>query len=92
MYKYIGIDISKQTFDASSKSEQEKIFHKSFSNNLKGFRSLLNIYGKEGIYVMEATGPYYLQLATFLFNKGVKVSVINPLVIKRFFTNVIITL
>ena len=33
---------------------------------------------------MEASGPYYLKLATFLHQKGVSVSVINPLVIRRF--------
>lgn len=33
---------------------------------------------------MEATGPYYLKLAVYLHNQGLKVSVVNPLVIKRF--------
>jgi transposase len=33
---------------------------------------------------MEASGPYYLRLATFLAEKGITVSVINPLVIRRF--------
>ncbi|MFH7014599.1 IS110 family transposase, partial [Flavobacterium sp. FlaQc-52] len=34
--------------------------------------------------VMEASGPYYLRLATFLSNKKISVCVINPLVIRRF--------
>ena len=33
---------------------------------------------------MEDTGPYYLQLALFLAENKVKVSVVNPLVIKKF--------
>src|SRR6185369_8588100 len=33
---------------------------------------------------MEASGPYYLRLACFLAGKGIGVSVINPLVIRRF--------
>lgn len=33
---------------------------------------------------MEATGPYYLRLASWLYQNGFKVSVINPLVIRRF--------
>jgi transposase len=33
---------------------------------------------------MEATGPYYLKLACFLYQQGIEVSVVNPLVIKRF--------
>ncbi len=34
--------------------------------------------------VMEASGPYYLQLASHLKEAGFKVSVVNPLVVKRF--------
>ena len=33
--------------------------------------------------IMEASGPYYLQLAIYLHKQGIKVSVVNPLVIKR---------
>jgi len=33
---------------------------------------------------MEASGPYYLRLACFLNNQGINVSVVNPLVIRRF--------
>lgn len=84
MYKYIGIDISKQTFDAYSISSKQKETLLKEDNNKKGFKKLIKSYGSEGIYVMEATGPYYLQLATFLYEAGIKVSVVNPLVIKRF--------
>ncbi|MBK8195984.1 MAG: transposase [Lewinellaceae bacterium] len=34
--------------------------------------------------MMEASGPYYLQLATHLFESGIAVSVVNPLVVKRY--------
>jgi len=34
--------------------------------------------------VMEASVPYYLPLAMFLHEQGIKVSVVNPLVIRRF--------
>jgi len=33
---------------------------------------------------MEASGPYYLSLANFMYDKGFKVYVVNPLKIKRF--------
>jgi transposase len=36
------------------------------------------------LVVMEATGTYYLRLAEHLYHNGVKVSVVNPLIIKRF--------
>lgn len=32
---------------------------------------------------MEATGPYYVSLATYLHQQGVGVALVNPLVIKR---------
>jgi len=84
MCKYIGIDISKQTFDAVSFDKNKKKLSLTISNDKKGFQKLISMYGKTGHYVMEATGPYYFRLATYLFEKGVKVSVVNPLVIKRF--------
>jgi transposase len=33
---------------------------------------------------MEASGPYYLKLASYLYTKRIAVSVVNPLVIRRF--------
>lgn len=77
---YFGIDISKDVFDVhSSKGE----FHQ-FSNNYKGFRQFLNLLDDWSHCVMEATGYYHQQLAYFLQEKGIKVSVENPLSIKRF--------
>lgn len=84
MNKVIGIDISMQTFDAFGMDKKEQLYFLEQPNNQTGFKKLLIKYGKESIFVMEATGPYYLKLATFLFQKGAKVSVVNPLVIKRF--------
>lgn len=82
---YIGIDISKLSFDVAIKMENEKYSHFKFSNDNEGFikfRALLNQHYP--ICVMEASGPYYLKLATFLFNRKISVCVINPLVIRRF--------
>jgi transposase len=45
---------------------------------------LLEVLSKESVVVMEASGPYYLRLASFLSQKGIAVSVVNPLVIRRF--------
>jgi transposase len=33
---------------------------------------------------MEASGPYYMKLSTFLYDNKIDVSVVNPLVIRRF--------
>ncbi len=85
MYKYTGIDISKQDFDTFSlNTEESKKLRLKLDNNVTGFKELLKNYGKDSIYVMEASGPYHLQLATFLYNNGVKVCVLNPLITKRY--------
>ncbi|MBE9468432.1 MAG: IS110 family transposase [Bacteroidetes bacterium] len=84
MYKFIGIDVSKQTFDVYSLSKEAKPLIICLDNNKRGFAKLIKTYEKDGVYVMEATGPYYVQLATYLYKRGIKVSVVNPLIIRRY--------
>lgn len=82
---YIGIDISKLSFDVAIKIENEKYSHFKFSNDNEGFIKFSALLNQDyAICVMEASGPYYLKLATFLFTKKISVCVINPLVIRRF--------
>lgn len=83
MCKIIGIDISKQTFDVCFHSK-ERMAHHVFINNLSGFEDLRQHLPKSAHVVMEASGPYYVQLATYLYRHGITVSVINPLKIKRY--------
>ncbi|MCP5173470.1 MAG: transposase, partial [Moraxellaceae bacterium] len=83
MCKVIGIDISKQTFDVAFE-EKNKWHHKVCKNNLKGFKELASYMDEDSRVVMEASGPYYLQLAMYIHKLGVKVSVVNPLVIRRY--------
>jgi transposase len=81
---YIGIDISKSSFDVAIE-KANGYHHYKFSNDLIGFKELLKvIHAEDGWCVMEASGPYYLKLAWFLQEQKVPVSVVNPLVIKRF--------
>ena len=77
--KYVGIDVSKRTFDAKTGNGVLK-----FDNSEKGFEDFLKHICNNTHCVMEATGSYYMKLAYFLYQKGIAVSVINPLVIKRF--------
>ena len=77
---YCGIDVSKDTIDVKS----IQTGHKVYDNTLKGFRKLLKESFPKTHFVMEATGVYHEKLAHFLYNKGYSVSVVNPLVIKRF--------
>lgn len=76
----VGIDISKEVFDV----HDTKNGHEQFTNNVSGFKAFAKRLDKSYWCVMEATGCYHYQLALFLYEKGIRVSVVNPLVIKRF--------
>ena len=80
---YTGIDISKLFFDVAILQAGHYVYHK-FSNDRNGFKALLKVLPSDSCVVMEASGPYYLQLACFLHDEGLAVSVINPLIIRRF--------
>lgn len=84
MGKVIGIDISKQSFDVAIIEGQQKAVSLRFENNGKGFSQLLKYLDKDSFVVMEATGVYYLRLAHFLYEHKIKVSVVNPLVVRRY--------
>lgn len=80
---YVGIDISKLTFDVAI-PHSSTYQHHQFSNDTKGFRSFIKLLRSDCCCVMEASGPYYLKLAFYLSDCGISVSVINPLVIRRY--------
>lgn len=77
--KYVGIDISKNFFDAYTAKGVLR-----FDNSTKGFEEFNKQLSASSQCVMEATGSYYMKLACYLYDKGIAVSVINPLIIKRF--------
>ena len=84
----LGIDISKLKFDValmvSGKIKKTHIF----DNTAEGFKILSNWLLKQGISnvaaCMEATGCYGEALATYLYDQGFVVSVVNPAQIKSF--------
>lgn len=80
---FAGIDVSKKFFDVCklSGSAQES---KQFAYDEKGLERVIKWLPANCHCVMEATGPYYLKLALKLHEYGFTVSVVNPLVIKRF--------
>ena len=80
---YAGIDISKLFFDVAVPDEDQYKYYK-FSNDQSGFESLLKVLAANSHVAMEASGPYYLRLACYLNAHGVSVSVVNPLVVRRF--------
>jgi transposase len=83
MSKIIGIDISKQTFDVSY-LEKGKWIHKIFKNQNIGFEQFNKFIDTSDWIVMEASGPYYVQLANFLHLSSFNVCVLNPLIIRRY--------
>jgi len=79
----VGIDISKDTFNASWKLSGEE-HNQVFDNTEKGIKLFLSKAPPEALYLMEATGVYHTLLALRLYDSKRLVSVCNPLVIKRF--------
>ncbi len=77
---YAGVDVSKENFDGYT----EELGGRQFSNDSIGFTLFKKWAGPSVHVVMEASGPYYLRLAYDLHLSGVAVSVVNPLVIRRF--------
>ncbi len=79
----VGIDVSKQSFDAVWEAGGEGR-HQCFEYTDAGMAALLSQTPVEAHYVMEATGIYHTRLALRLYETGRHVTVVNPLVIKRF--------
>jgi transposase len=83
----LGIDVSKADFHAVL-LQAEHVARKSFPNSAKGFAQLdawlRNRDASEVYACMEATGAYWRALATYLFEAGHHVAVVNPRRIKAF--------
>ena len=81
---YLGIDVSKKSLDVAFPTPAGYRLER-YANDGPGFAQLVaQLPDSPSCCVMEATGPYYVRLATYLHQQGVAVAVINPLVIKRF--------
>lgn len=83
---YVGVDVSKDSFDSAYAHAKGYRQH-TWSNTARGhadfYAHLLSLQHPCQC-VLEASGPYYLPLASFLHEQGVAVSVVNPLVVKRY--------
>jgi len=89
----IGIDVAKETLvccvgqlDINQQYSFSKT--KTFTNDLNGFSSLIQWIEpsktKDTVFVMEATGVYYENLAYWLNSRGEKLSVLLPNKVKHF--------
>ena len=79
----VGLDVSKDTL-AVCYQVGPRLQHQEVANTPAGFRQLVHYGGATSLYVLEATGPYYLAVAYHLVAAGAQVAVLNPLVVKRF--------
>jgi transposase len=84
----LGIDIAKAKFDVALQASDGRVRRKSCANTVAGFRELdawLRRHGVARVHAcLEATGTYGDALATWLFDAGHHVSVVNPMMIHAF--------
>jgi len=85
--QFVGIDVSKDSFDVAVISKDGKlIFQDKFEMSKSGIDSFidrLNGPFETILFAMEATGIYHLPLLHYLLEKGLKCIVVNPLLIKN---------
>lgn len=78
----LGIDVAKATFDVALRRHTASAVQGQFANTPEGFRRLkawLKRHRVEQLHAcLEATGRYGEALATFLYQAGYTVSVVNP--------------
>lgn len=78
--QFAGMDVSKDVLDVVTPEGR----HVQVSNSAEGYKTLVEQLDPQTHIVMEATACYHQAAATWLFTNGFVVSVVNPLVIKRF--------
>jgi transposase len=89
MYQPIlGIDVAKLKFNVCLIREDNRLKHRVFTNNRAGFSQLSDWLKKNHVAqvhaCLEATGSYSEALATYLFDNGHRVSLVNPAAIKAY--------
>jgi transposase len=90
MYQYfLGIDISKDSFDFCFIDSNEKLLDKNHYlmsyEDFTNLGSILSSFSKDEILIcIEATGIYHLNLLSFLLELNFNVCVINPLFVNAF--------
>jgi len=82
MKAHLGIDIAKASFDVVLLVDEQSDVHAQFSNDKAGFKKLqtwlVHRQVSELQACMEATGNFSEGLATFLYEQGYTVSLVNP--------------
>jgi transposase len=85
---FVGVDVSKEKFDACCIEEQgEKVFSQTYPMDRGGFDKLIVRLPKDKasfLVGMESTASYHIALFSYLAAQGYRVVVINPLLISNF--------
>ena len=83
--RYVGIDMSKATFYASSDSDRPHVFENSVHgwNKFEQWITASGHHYNDTTIGTEATGAYHIPFATSLGRSGWAVKVINPVIVKR---------
>lgn len=86
---YVGIDVSKDKFDACGiTGEEAKLFQFSATMDRKGFEKLKGHLGTISVSSvligMESTASYHVNLFSYLVSEGYRVILINPLLISNY--------
>ena len=91
MLYFLGVDVSKAKLDVALLLGNDKFKSKVFANDARGLQDLLHWLpahvpeALSSVHIcMEATGIYHEALACFLSDQRLWVSVVNPLLVKRF--------
>ena len=91
MQSFLGVDVSKAKLDVALWLPNDKFKSKVFANDRQGHQALVQWLkgqlpdGLQDLHIcMESTGSYHEALACAVHDQGLKVSVVNPLLVKRF--------
>lgn len=91
MQSFLGVDVSKAKLDVALLLDGNKFKSKVFANCPEGFAALVDWLrrglpaGLDTVHIcMESTGSYHEALACALHDQALVVSVVNPLLVKRF--------
>jgi transposase len=91
MQCFLGVDVSKAKLDVALLSSKDKFKSKVFANDRVGFAALLQWLQVQvpdlhtNVHIcMEASGIYHEAFACFVNEQCLVVSVVNPLLVKRF--------
>lgn len=85
----VGVDIAKDKFDAALLYRDDTSLVKTFENNISGIKKFVRVLKKQKTAVavpcvLESTGLYHLNMALMVHQAGYNVSVINPLITKKY--------